>query len=352
MRGMRKCGGNGGGEGSGGGGGRGALANDRLSVAVIPHSVFDCRQSAARGDLHVPNRSNDRAASVWHSILTVGGSQAIEETPKDDLDEIVSYDVYSHVLVAMQYFFPLTVISAAYLRIGCRLWGAQMPGNAEDHRDALLLKNKKKSVKYLTMTTPIRIRKGGSFGSKTRREKLSRPVAMAIGAIAPCRIGCYGYLRVKHVFHLYSICIPPVFHLGGMQVSFDSVYDRNRLRLKCAIALDVVLSFLSAIGGNTNKREKPVKDWIEAIRKGCSRASRPCFVLRGFPQTSSGESQDADVEAPLVFGRVFAEDRGSTRSRTNEVIKMLAIVVALFAICWLPLQTYYIVAALHSEVNS
>jgi leucokinin receptor len=34
-----------------------------------------------------------------------------------------------------------------------------------------------------------------------------------------------------------------------------------------------------------------------------------------------------------------------------QVIKMLVIVVALFAICWLPLQTYNILAYIYPEIN-
>ncbi|CAG7816529.1 unnamed protein product [Allacma fusca] len=47
-------------------------------------------------------------------------------------------------LVVLQYFFPLIIITAAYARMAGTLWGATAPGNAEDSRDAAILRNKKK----------------------------------------------------------------------------------------------------------------------------------------------------------------------------------------------------------------
>ena len=54
------------------------------------------------------------------------------------------YSTYSHVLVGIQYFLPLCIISFAYIKIARKLWGSRTPGNAEDTRDAHVLKNKKK----------------------------------------------------------------------------------------------------------------------------------------------------------------------------------------------------------------
>ena len=51
---------------------------------------------------------------------------------------------YMHILVTLQYVMPLGIITFAYLRISWELWGTQTPGNAEDTRDAHVLRNKKK----------------------------------------------------------------------------------------------------------------------------------------------------------------------------------------------------------------
>ncbi|RZF42149.1 hypothetical protein LSTR_LSTR014937 [Laodelphax striatellus] len=53
--------------------------------------------------------------------------------------------VYRVVLVFVQYFTPLCVISFVYSRMALRLWGSRAPGNAQDSRDANLMKNKKKN---------------------------------------------------------------------------------------------------------------------------------------------------------------------------------------------------------------
>ncbi|XP_052133365.1 RYamide receptor-like [Frankliniella occidentalis] len=52
--------------------------------------------------------------------------------------------IYRMILVVVQYLTPLIIISLVYTRMAHRLWGSRAPGNAEDSRDATLLKNKKK----------------------------------------------------------------------------------------------------------------------------------------------------------------------------------------------------------------
>ncbi|CAB0018648.1 unnamed protein product, partial [Nesidiocoris tenuis] len=51
---------------------------------------------------------------------------------------------YRIILVLVQYFIPLAIISYAYARMAHRLWGSRAPGNAQHSRDRNLLKNKKK----------------------------------------------------------------------------------------------------------------------------------------------------------------------------------------------------------------
>jgi len=56
---------------------------------------------------------------------------------------------YRIVLVTLQYIIPLIVISVAYARMASTLWGSKTPGNAQDTRDANLMKNKKKVCEIL-----------------------------------------------------------------------------------------------------------------------------------------------------------------------------------------------------------
>ncbi|KAL1131496.1 hypothetical protein AAG570_011113 [Ranatra chinensis] len=51
---------------------------------------------------------------------------------------------YRLVLVSLQYVIPLCVVSCAYVRMALKLWGSKAPGNAQDSRDANLMRNKKK----------------------------------------------------------------------------------------------------------------------------------------------------------------------------------------------------------------
>lgn len=60
----------------------------------------------------------------------------------------LSLQIYRWVLVFLQYLIPMCVISFVYARIAFKLWGNKIPGNAENTRDAALMKNKKK-VPYI-----------------------------------------------------------------------------------------------------------------------------------------------------------------------------------------------------------
>ncbi|GLV37928.1 Leucokinin receptor [Carabus blaptoides fortunei] len=59
--------------------------------------------------------------------------------------------VYRWILVFLQYLTPMCVISFVYTRIALKLWGTKAPGNAENTRDAALMKNKKKVIKMLVI---------------------------------------------------------------------------------------------------------------------------------------------------------------------------------------------------------
>ncbi|KAK3764649.1 hypothetical protein RRG08_008067 [Elysia crispata] len=51
---------------------------------------------------------------------------------------------YSFFIMIVTYFLPVTILSATYTIIGRHLWRHKVPGNADDQRDALQLKAKRK----------------------------------------------------------------------------------------------------------------------------------------------------------------------------------------------------------------
>ncbi|XP_043596711.1 RYamide receptor-like isoform X2 [Bombus pyrosoma] len=63
--------------------------------------------------------------------------------------------IYSGLLVFLQYVTPLSIISCVYARIALKLWGNKAPGNAEDSRDANLMKNKIKVIKMLIIVVAL-----------------------------------------------------------------------------------------------------------------------------------------------------------------------------------------------------
>ncbi|XP_022243216.1 RYamide receptor-like [Limulus polyphemus] len=67
----------------------------------------------------------------------------------------VIWKTYNPMLVCLQYFFPLFVISYAYGRMSLKLKDAQAPGNAEGARDAGILRNKRKVIKMLAIVVAL-----------------------------------------------------------------------------------------------------------------------------------------------------------------------------------------------------
>ncbi|XP_049767981.1 tachykinin-like peptides receptor 99D [Schistocerca cancellata] len=62
---------------------------------------------------------------------------------------------YRMVLFLVQYLTPLCIISYVYARMALRLWGSKAPGNAQDTRDATLMKNKKRVIKMLVIVVTL-----------------------------------------------------------------------------------------------------------------------------------------------------------------------------------------------------
>ncbi|CAL8086046.1 unnamed protein product [Orchesella dallaii] len=58
---------------------------------------------------------------------------------------------YTLGIVVVQYFFPLIIITGAYAHMATKLWGTTAPGNKEELRDAVVLRNKKKVIKMLAL---------------------------------------------------------------------------------------------------------------------------------------------------------------------------------------------------------
>ncbi|XP_058130512.1 RYamide receptor-like [Anopheles ziemanni] len=69
--------------------------------------------------------------------------------------EMAEILLYRYVLVLVQYFIPLFVISFVYIQMALRLWGSKTPGNAQDSRDITMLKNKKKVIKMLIIVVAL-----------------------------------------------------------------------------------------------------------------------------------------------------------------------------------------------------
>ncbi|KAK8747883.1 hypothetical protein OTU49_016208 [Cherax quadricarinatus] len=136
-----------------------AIAVDRYRAIVFP---LNARPTKFRSKVVI--------ASIWLFSATLAIPNAIalrvryiedtrtrEQKPvcvAEGIDPAVMW-TYSHVMVGLQFFVPLGIISFAYIRMGWELWGSRTPGNAEDARDAHVLRNKKKVIKMLFIVVAL-----------------------------------------------------------------------------------------------------------------------------------------------------------------------------------------------------
>ncbi|XP_076163468.1 RYamide receptor [Ptiloglossa arizonensis] len=139
-----------------------AIAIDRHRAILKPLSAKLSKVTAKRiitgiwiiaGSLATPTAIVNRVAQV-------------EEYPYDRKhfkpfckhDQIVSDEtmlIYWIILVFLQYLTPLSIISCVYARMALKLWGNRAPGNAEDSRDATLMKNKLRVIKMLIIVVAL-----------------------------------------------------------------------------------------------------------------------------------------------------------------------------------------------------
>ncbi|XP_076248938.1 RYamide receptor isoform X2 [Calliopsis andreniformis] len=68
---------------------------------------------------------------------------------------IKSMLIYNGLLAFLQYLTPLSIISCVYARMALKLWGNKAPGNAEDSRDATLMRNKMRVIKMLIIIVTL-----------------------------------------------------------------------------------------------------------------------------------------------------------------------------------------------------
>jgi len=135
-----------------------AIAVDRYKAIIYPLSNHASKQ-----------RTKIILACIWLVALGLAIPQAVAfrvYEVKDESSGVINatvpqclpfntyaqfFAVYTWALCFVQYFVPLVIIGFAYLRISVVLWGSKTPGAAQDQRDEIVLKNKKKVVKVLIM---------------------------------------------------------------------------------------------------------------------------------------------------------------------------------------------------------
>ncbi|XP_053661374.1 neuromedin-K receptor-like [Anopheles marshallii] len=94
------------------------------------------------------------------SYIALGGMNETYTNITVPFCKVVNFEhgeilLYRYILVLVQYFIPLFVISFVYIQMALRLWGSKTPGNAQDSRDITMLKNKKKVIKMLIIVVAL-----------------------------------------------------------------------------------------------------------------------------------------------------------------------------------------------------
>ncbi|XP_022249004.1 RYamide receptor-like [Limulus polyphemus] len=137
-----------------------AIALDRYRAVVFPLKV---RTSKFRAKLIIAGIWAFGGATGIPYALALRVSQVYDPTTnnytKPFCDNIefspTAWKTYKHVLVCIQYFVPLFIISFAYSRMGLKLKDGQVPGNSHGPRDRGIIKNKKKVIKMLFIVVTI-----------------------------------------------------------------------------------------------------------------------------------------------------------------------------------------------------
>ncbi|XP_077863984.1 neuromedin-K receptor-like [Saccoglossus kowalevskii] len=103
-------------------------------------------------------------ASIWLTSISLAVVQTIFARTKSffyDGETIyfctewwpytVTAKVYEIIIVMITYIIPLIVLTFTYAKIAIRLWGRNLPGNADSHRDKNHTISKKRVIKMLMM---------------------------------------------------------------------------------------------------------------------------------------------------------------------------------------------------------
>ncbi|XP_076329882.1 RYamide receptor-like [Tachypleus tridentatus] len=137
-----------------------AIALDRYRAVVYPLKL---RTTKLRAKLIIASIWTFGGAAGIPYALALRVRQVYDSTtsnytkPFCDNVEIspTAWKTYKHVLVCLQYFVPLFIISFAYGRMGLKLKGGQASTCSQRVRDKGIMKNKKKVIKMLFIVVAI-----------------------------------------------------------------------------------------------------------------------------------------------------------------------------------------------------
>ncbi|XP_077977640.1 RYamide receptor-like [Glandiceps talaboti] len=162
-------------------------------------------------------------AVIWFIAVMLSICQAVFTKYEDDYyDGRITYScfekypstlfgkVWEWCFLAITYFMPLVILTYTYAKVGHRLWGRRIPGNADKNRDKNFNKSKRKVIKMLVVIV----------------------VMFAL---------CWLPL---HVFKLITLYFP---HLSDNVESSIESQDRMRIIQACVLWLALSNSFVNPI---------------------------------------------------------------------------------------------------------
>ncbi|XP_077984419.1 prolactin-releasing peptide receptor-like [Glandiceps talaboti] len=128
-----------------------AIGIDRYYAVIYPLRVRVTKHRSkillggifiVAGSLAVVQTVFTKTHQVFHDGRMV--DYCSEWSPQTEL-----FEVYEVFIVLTTYFIPMVVLVFTYTRIGVKLWGRSIPGNADNNRDKSYAASKKKVVKML-----------------------------------------------------------------------------------------------------------------------------------------------------------------------------------------------------------
>jgi hypothetical protein len=135
------------------------------TTPMIMYDVYDAyyyniNNNASQADLNGSNYvvPSSTSLSMTTTVIINNESENLPQCNENWPDHLAEFaQVYNVLLLLIQYFVPLIILTFCYARIGIVLRKAKAPGESIQHRDAKMIQSKKKVIFSVLLKLQFRI---------------------------------------------------------------------------------------------------------------------------------------------------------------------------------------------------